>query len=442
MNWSRQDLLILSGLLGAALLLGWLTGAFGWTLLLATLAWTVLQQREKQHLVAFTRKPLGRPDNELDSWQEIGYRMFRSLRKSRARNRTLLNRLRDLRAITHSLPDAAIIIDAGGTILDLNSAAEKLLNLHPQDRGNHLPSLVRQPELVALIRGQSGEAQIEINSPFDDSVRLEVRRIRLESEDAADGAMILVRDVTQLNRLLSMRQDFIANVSHELRTPLTVIVGYIEALMDEGLDETTRQELIAKLPPPTARMRALVDDLLLLTRLEASPRPAGDELVPVDMRALIKAIVIDARALSAGRHRIEVSDQSEARVYGVESELHSACLNLLTNAVRYSPDGGDITVSWQDTPTGARFSVRDQGMGIPKEHLARLTERFYRVDLAKSRVRGGTGLGLAIVKHVLKRHNSRLQVTSQLTKGSTFYCEFPTTQLTSAKSEKEQLCRL
>jgi len=247
----------------------------------------------------------------------------------------------------------------------------------------------------------------------------------------AERAMLLVRDVTELNRLLSMRQDFIANVSHELRTPLTVIVGYIETLMNEDLDPETEKELVGKLLSPTTRMRALVDDLLLLTRLESSPNPEPDELVAVDMGVILNAIAADARMLSGGRHQVEVDVGSRAQVLGIDSELHSACLNLVTNAVRYSPDGGKICIRWTPTEGGVMFAVSDQGMGIPKEHLSRITERFYRVDLAQSRVRGGTGLGLAIVKHVLKRHKTELRVTSELGRGSTFFCIFPETQQSS-----------
>ena len=325
--------------------------------------------------------------------------------------------------------DAAIILDEKENIENLNIAAQQMLNLSNQDKGKNLAALIREPAFASLIRGQVEGDLLEMSSPFSEDARLEARRIQM----TPDQSMILVRDVTELNRLLSMRQDFIANVSHELRTPLTVIVGYIETLMNEDLDRETTLELVNKLLSPTARMRALVDDLLLLTRLESSPSPSEEELAPVDMSVLINGIVADARALSAGKHDIKVNQKARAHVLGIDSELHSACLNLVTNAVRYSPDGGDICVSWEETPTGARFSVRDSGMGIAREHLSRLTERFYRVDLAQARVRGGTGLGLAIVKHVLKRHNTELEVESELTRGSTFSFEFPASQLASYK---------
>jgi two-component system phosphate regulon sensor histidine kinase PhoR len=425
MSLSRQELLLIVGLLVPAFLLGWLIGALGWTLFAAVLVWSFIQLRERARLQQWSSRPIRRPSSGMEPWQDISHRLYQAIRRARSRQNRTLDRFKTLRSITDSLPDAAIIIDGKGNIENLNNAAQKLLRLAPADRGNHLTSLVREPEFTALVRGDIDGDLIEFSSPLDDDARLEARRIHM----SPDQSMILVRDVTELNRLLSMRQDFIANVSHELRTPLTVIVGYIETLMDEDLDRTTTTELVSKLFSPTTRMRALVDDLLLLTRLESSPSPAEGELSPVDMGVLVKAITMDARSLSGGRHHIETELESSQQILGIDSELHSACLNLVTNAVRYSPDGGDIVIRWIDAPGGARFSVKDQGMGIPKQHLSRITERFYRVDLAQSRVRGGTGLGLAIVKHVLKRHNTQLQVDSELAKGSTFYCDFPASQL-------------
>ena len=425
MNLTRQELLLLFGLALLALVIGWATDAYGWSFFAMSVIWSLGQYRERLLLAAWSRRPISRPMSEQDAWQRITLPVYQSLKRARARHALTLRRFRSLRTISDSLPDAAIILDEKENIENLNIAAQEMLNLSSRDKGKHLAALIREPAFASLVRGQVDGDLIELSSPFSEDARLEARRIQM----TPDQSMILVRDVTELNRLLSMRQDFIANVSHELRTPLTVIVGYIETLMNEDLDRETTLELVNKLLSPTARMRALVDDLLLLTRLESSPNPSEEELAPVDMSVLINGIVGDARALSAGRHEIKVSTRTRVQVMGIDSELHSACLNLVTNAVRYSPDGGDICVSWEETNNGARFSVRDSGMGIPKEHLSRLTERFYRVDLAQARVRGGTGLGLAIVKHVLKRHNTELEVESELTKGSTFSFEFPASQL-------------
>jgi len=423
---SRQEILLLTGLIFLALIIGWVSGAFGWSFLVAALIWSATQLRERARLIRWSSHPLQRPSSEMDPWQELAYRLYRIIARARSRHARTLRQFRGLRSLTDSLPDAAVIVDRHGDIENLNAAAQQFLRLTPGDRGNHLGSLVREVEFNALLKGQIEGDLIEFASPFNADKRLEARRILMDE----DQALILVRDVTELNRLLSMRQDFIANVSHELRTPLTVIVGYIETLMNEELDEKTTREIIGKLLSPTTRMRALVDDLLLLTRLEASPNPALEELVSVDMGVILNAITADARMLSGGRHDIQLDVACRAHVLGIDSELHSACLNLVTNAVRYSPDGGPIRISWTALPSGgARFAVEDHGMGIPREHLSRITERFYRVDLAQSRVRGGTGLGLAIVKHVLKRHNTYLQVKSELAKGSTFFCDFPESQL-------------
>jgi len=431
--FTRQDLLVAALLAGTALLGGWLTGAYGWCWALALLLWSLLQLKERQRLVRWSSHPLRRPDSDYESWDAVAVRLRRALLNSRQRQRGILSQLKALRVVTDALPDAAIIISRSGDIENLNRSALALLHLKLSDIGRSLPTLIRQPDFVGLLKGDT--QLVEFRSPFDDAARLEARRIEIDD----DRLMILVRDVTELNRLLTMRQDFVANVSHELRTPLTVIVGYVETLLGEPLDLETVQEILAKLRSPVNRMRALVDDLLLLSRLESSPMPGADDLHPIDMRVLLNAVAADARVLSGGAHEILVAVDSPALLLGIENELHSACANLVTNAVRYSPDGGEIRVSWTDLPDGARFSVQDHGMGIPSEHISRLTERFYRVDLAKARVRGGTGLGLAIVKHVLKRHHSELRIESRLTRGSTFYCDFRESQLRRRERATESL---
>lgn len=438
MNIAFQEMLLLAGLTALALLFGWLTDAFGWTFFAAAVAWGGIQYRERSRFVLWSRTPLRRPLNSFDPWQETAYRLYRAIGRARNRHLETLISLKALSSIADALPDAVIIVDAHGAIENINSTARKLLKLTQTDHGNHLSSLVRDPGLAALIKGQVDEELVEFSSPFNDEIRLEARRIDLGA-GPVHRSIILVRDVTELNRLLSMRQDFIANVSHELRTPLTVMIGYLEALQDEDLDREFIIDIVARLNAPAHRMRALVDDLLLLTRLESSPSPAEEELVPVDMGTIINAICTDARVLSGGRHEITVNTNCPARVRGIATELHSACLNLLTNAVRYSPDGGAIDIRWETVPGGARFAVSDHGMGIARAHLSRLTERFYQVDLAQSRVRGGTGLGLAIVKHVLKRHNTQLQVHSQLGRGSTFLCIFPDAQLEPNRTNQPEI---
>ncbi len=433
MTPSLQEWLIAGGLFASALLIGALSGGWALALLIALCIWLALQHRELRALVRWSKRPLTRPENTLESWQLLSDRLYRGLRQSRLRTLRTLERFRSLQVITDALPDAAVIIGATGEIESFNPAAQERLSLKSSDRGANLAALVRQPEFVALIRGQRDDGLVEFASPFDEERRLEARRIPIDE----DYALMLVRDVTQLNRLLTMRQDFVANVSHELRTPLTVVVGYLETISSEELDADTIRELLKKLEPPTSRMRALVDDLLLLSRLEASPEPSDDELNPIDMAALIRGCVSEARILSEGHHTFEVDADRSVKLLGIETEIYSTTLNMVTNAVRYSPDGGTITVSWQQLGNHARLAVTDQGIGIAPEHLQRITERFYRVDLARSRVRGGTGLGLAIVKHVLKRHRSALRVSSKLGRGSTFYCDFPSELLSLSSNQQE-----
>ena len=316
-----------------------------------------------------------------------------------------------------------------GEIQDFNTAARKLLRLTAKDRGIGLGTVVRQPEFVKFLRDGTEDEQIEIKSPFAADRTLETRRFEVKG----GRTIVLVRDITELNRLLTMRQDFIANVSHELRTPLTVIGGYLETMLDTDELTETRLALTGRLQSPLRRMQNLVDDLLLLSRLESTQ--AGSDLSSVAIPALVERALRELQGLITDDITINCDMATHVCVQGVESELYSVCINLITNAVRYSPEGGKITISYQTLPEARRPTVRlqvsDTGIGIPPEHLSRLTERFYRVDLEGARTRGGTGLGLAIVKHVLLRHNTSLNIESTLGVGSSFYCDFNYTPQTS-----------
>ena len=238
-----------------------------------------------------------------------------------------------------------------------------------------------------------------------------------------DSKILLVRDITTQNRLLTMRQSFVANVSHELRTPLTVVKGYLETMNDQDTRADLRLELIGKLNAPVSRMESLVQGLLLLTQLESNPVPP--EMDEIDMHKLLVDASNEVQGLLKKNDSLQINKQTDLKIKGINPELSSVCINLRGNAIRYSPDGAQIEVFWSETPDGkARLAVRDQGLGIAKEHLDRITERFYRVDMKDSRTRGGTGRGLAIVKHVLRRHNSELQLESRINKGGLFFCDF------------------
>jgi two-component system phosphate regulon sensor histidine kinase PhoR len=416
----KRELIRTITLVALAMIVGLITHRWSASIVIGLMFWIGPHAREFIRLHRWSRHPLRRPDSTVELWQEPAVRVFRTLRNARGRMRRILTRLRYVRSATEALPDGAILIKRSGAIDMFNAAAQSLLGLSAGDIGKNFVSLVRNPEIAALVNDQVAEGLVEITATHS-NLQLEVRRIEIDES----RLLILARDVTQLNRLLSMRQDFVANVSHELRTPLTVILGYLESLEDESLDASQLHDLIGRLRPPATRMKILVDDLLLLTRLESSPKPSQTEVELVSVASMLESIVAEARQISNGRHLITVDADPTLRLRGSEFELHSAFSNLVGNAIRYSPDGGDIHVRWYRTDDGPRFEVEDHGMGVPPQHLTRITERFYRVDLSGSRARGGTGLGLAIVKHVLKRHDATLGVVSELDKGSLFFCVFP-----------------
>jgi two-component system phosphate regulon sensor histidine kinase PhoR len=319
----------------------------------------------------------------------------------------------------------------------MNPRAELLLGLDAgRDAGMPLTHLLREPELAAFLetRQQNDDAQPPLLvRPLRNPGRvLHVRGAPF----AAGRTLLLVEDLTQLERLETVRRDFVANVSHEMRTPLTVVQGFLETVRDGIADEAH------PIPPAEAahyldmaleharRMQRLIEDLLTLSTLETDAPPQEEVIEVAVLLALVRE---EIEALSEGRHAITVENDGPARLLGSSRELHSAFSNLASNAVRYTPAGGRITLSWHATPAGgAMFGVADTGIGIESQHLPRLTERFYRVDRGRSREAGGTGLGLAIVKHVLERHQAQLEIASKPGIGSTFSVMFPSRRIAAA----------
>ena len=413
----NKELLVALLLAAVAIVFGTVFDQLAYSLLAASLIWIASQFLEFRKLRRWSRRPLRRPENASNAWYQTAIVPFRLLQRERSRSRRLLSRLREVLALVEVIPDAVVILNSAGDIEGFNQAAQRLLNLSENDPGISLSSVVRNPEFVAFLKNDSQQI-LEFTSPFDPERTLEARRFSVEE----NRFVVLVRDITELNRLLTMRQTFVANVSHELRTPLTVVAGYLETMADEEQPEQLRLSLISKLTSPLQRIRSLVDDLLLLTRLESTPVP--DQLDAVAMNQVINQAVAEVQGLISQSDQIRVSCDERVRIFGIEAELYSVCVNLLSNAIRYSPDHTDVEISWQRDGDKARLEVTDHGVGIAPEHLSRITERFYRVDMADARTRGGTGLGLAIVKHVLRRHGSELEVDSVLGEGSRFYCDF------------------
>ena len=299
-------------------------------------------------------------------------------------------------------------------------------------------NLVRDPDFGAYYAAQNFTHEVVLQGR--DSTPSRPVRISVHLHPYGDGRkLLLTRDVTALEQADAMRRDFVANVSHEIRTPLTVLTGFVETLQTLQLDAEERARYLAMMAQQAARMQSVVHDLLTLSRLEGSPLPGMSEWTPV--QALMQRCEEESRALSAvltqnhqRHHVLQFPAAQDLRaagdIAGVPSELQSALSNLISNAVRYTPAGGTITVQWRYTADGnAIFSVSDAGPGIAPEHIPRITERFYRVDRSRSRETGGTGLGLAIVKHAVQRHGATLDITSALGKGSVFSVTFPANRL-------------
>lgn len=428
MNAVLAELLVAIALAALATLAGWfaageigaeLMGFGAVTFFFLRQLWMVLR------LIHWAACPLGTPTPSASgAWGAVFDALHRRGRLASAEREQATQELDRFRRAAEALPDGVMILDGHRAIEWMNLQAEACLGLKGSiDTGSRITHLLREPEFLEYL-----------DSPDHRGVPLELRTQRNPGRTlqvqaapfAAGRTLLLVRDVTQLQKLATMRRDFVANVSHELKTPLTVTLGFVETALD-ALQDTPPQEIAQYLQTAieqAQRMQQLIDDLLTLSSLETdSPPPLED---PVDVAALLTEVRQEVEALSAGRHRISLENQGPRGLLGSARELRSAFSNLAGNAVRYTPDGGEIVLRWSgEDEAGGRFSVRDSGIGIAREHLPRLTERFYRVDRGRSREAGGTGLGLAIVKHVLERHQAVLQIESEPGQGSRFSAVFP-----------------
>ncbi len=446
-TWS-QVFLRLGFLLAVALLLGWwleqiwlclclvLTGVLSWHLYNLYRLDNWLQKSKKLD-----------PPEASGIWGEVFYQIYKLQKRNRKRKRKLANMLKQFQASTGAMPDATVVLNSKHKIEWFNKAAVQLLGLKAaQDIGQIVSNLVRTPAFTEFLH-EMGDANsnanargrsIKILSPADPQVMLRIHLVPYGD----NKRLMIARDVTDLHRLEQIRQDFVANVSHELRTPLTVIGGFVETLQDdlqEANEHFQRQwqrplDLVAQ---QAHRMQNIVNDLLLLSRLESE--------IPKDMRKIVEVQFLledlceEATALSGeARHQFVLDIEEDVHLYGSPDELESAFANLVFNAVRYTPAGGQIKLSWYRDAAGAHFAVEDTGEGIAEHHLPRLTERFYRVDVARSRKQGGTGLGLAIVKHVLQRHSASLHIESQLGEGSLFRCDFPPSAIVITEADETE----
>ncbi|MGV8960855.1 MAG: phosphate regulon sensor histidine kinase PhoR [Stenotrophomonas sp.] len=410
---SVAALLLLAGLLG---LLAGHPGAAVAIAALGVLVWHYWRLR--QVLMRLTARQRWETSDSTGVWNELDRLLYRNQREMRARKRRLLDMLRSYRAAAAALPDAVVVVDRNTQRVQwFNEAASSLLGLrHPGDNNAALVERLQPLPLAHwLASGRHAEPILDADSPVDPGIRLHLRLIPY-----SDNYWLLVaRDVTKLLHLEQVRRDFVANVSHELRTPLTVVHGYLDMMDPEDFPGTG--PMLLEMRKQSQRMAQLVEDLLTLSRLE-SQQHSEQETVP--MTPMLISLRREAEAHSQGRHSISIEDSAGVDLVGSNKELHSAFSNLVTNAVRYTPAGGRIAIAFALEPGGAVLSVTDSGYGIPASHLPRLTERFYRVSSSRSRESGGTGLGLSIVKHILGLHQARLEIHSEVGKGSVFGCHF------------------
>jgi len=351
-------------------------------------------------------------------WEEIYYHVYRLKKQDKQRKKKLGKMVDQFRQSTEALPDAAIVLGINDEIDWANKAARDVFGLHQSDKGQRIPNLIRFPDFIRYLKLRNYKDSVILPSPVDNRIILEVRVIPY----GAGLRLLLAQDITQLKKMERMRKDFVANVSHELRTPLTVLKGYLETLQD--LDDEQSPLLtnsFKQMLGQTERMQHLVDDLLLLTKLETQQKKTHC----VDVPALLSQVCAESDVLGNAPKRIQLTLESSAHIMGEEQELRSAFTNLVGNALKYSQADSLVKVRWFQEQGFIILTIEDNGEGIPKVDIPRVTERFYRVETKRLIKVNGTGLGLAIVKHVLMRHEAHLVITSELHKGSCFSCHFP-----------------
>lgn len=408
-----------------AILFGLVSGEWILAILLTCfvyITWMLVQIRALERWIRLGAKN----QLALDSsgiWQLIVQHIVYAQRKNKERKKRLSFMARRFEATIAALPEATIVINAHREIELTNHAAEEILGIERRrDLGQRIDNLIRDPLLQKLIESENTPEQVEMESPIDQHKTLSVTCVDFGEEQK----LITARDISQRIAVYKLRKAFIANASHELRTPLTVITGYLELLESEPEMSDIVRKQITNASRQASRMQKILEDLLTLSKLEEKGYDKDSGNI-VDMPGLIQKMVVDFEKTKAkGTHQIDVEIDQTLQIKAVENELYSLCQNLLNNAVKYSPEGSVIKVCWQRKSDGyAYFSVTDNGEGVAPEHISRLTERFYRVNVNRSRQIGGTGLGLSIVKHILENHGGYLDIQSELGQGSTFTAYFP-----------------
>ncbi|ODS10477.1 phosphate regulon sensor histidine kinase PhoR [Vibrio scophthalmi] len=406
------------------IIVGWMFGYMPWLLLAATVLQLVWHLHNQMRLSAWLwdEKRLT-PPSGTGNWEHLFNGIYRLQQRQRRKRKELTNLIRRFRNGAESLPDAVVVFRSEGNIVWCNKLAQHLLGFRwPDDSGQPISNLIRTPDFIKYLTKQDFSEPLEMRSPLNVERMLELRIVPYTEGEH----LMVVRDVTQVKQLEGMRRNFFANVSHELRTPMTVLQGYLEMTEDpEMLVGPMWQKAHGVMTEQLNRMNSLVNQLLTLSKIEAAPMHELDEVVNVPV--MLEVLEKEAISLSGDQqHKLRFDVDQSLLVLGDEDQLRSAISNLVYNAVKYTPAGADVHVRWYKTSQGACLEVSDSGEGIEPQHIHRLTERFYRVDKARSRDTGGSGLGLAIVKHALSHHDSHLDIWSKVGVGSKFSFILPT----------------
>lgn len=427
-TFAKQDLrlliffLVIAGFIGLGIEQFWICIFIGFLAFFAT-------QMRSLYLVNdwIANRPYDVPPNLHGIWGALLFNVYRSQRQERIVQAEMVGLIDRAQSSLVALAEAVVLIDDNHQIEWWNPAAERLLGIQPLDRGRNILTILRQPAFIEYFHHiDQAPDGLKIKSNVLDEHYVQVKMTRFGGE----SRLLVAHDMTRMHNLEQMRKDFVDNISHELRTPLTVLSGYIETFTDQEDMNPRWKRAFEQMQSQTRRMNALVNDLLLLSRLENEKTIAKNQII--DMPSLMNQLFDDAHAYNIDYgHTLNLNIDSHCDLIGSDMELASAFSNLITNAIKYTPKGGTITIGWHDDGEHGYFSVQDTGIGIDPKHLPRLTERFYRVDSARSRQTGGTGLGLAIVKHVLMQHNAHLEVESKENSGSTFKAVFPKERLYS-----------
>ena len=411
---------------GAGFLFLWglceLAGITRWLLVLAAAAYVAWHLYHLWTLLRWLDSDIKRlPSSARGVWGYIFYRLEVKRRKAAKRKKQVGRLLKQFKSSTRALPDATIVLNRDLGIQWLNSAATDILGVKKSDVGQPITNLIRHPDFRQYLTDGNFSEGLQLKGQHRANTRIAIIIVPYEGKQY----LLLARDVTQEHRLESMRRDFVSNASHELRTPLSVLQGSIEQMEQIVEEDSPLANPLARMRRQSQRMMSILRDLLILARLESRREPT--QMHEVNLSLLLAEIVEEARVASThlGGHRIQADIEEGLLVLGDQDDLHGTITNLVMNAVRYTPAGREIRITLFQSPDGIHFEVADSGVGILPQHLPRLTERFYRVDVGRSREAGGTGLGLSIVKHLLEQYGSKLDISSEPGKGSTFGFTLP-----------------